>query len=199
MLKRKSVIIISMILGLLLAGFIFLLHVRGEFKSYLSEKYPEQIFNIGFVKIDPIYGNYIANVTCLDDYVSFPISKSFYIKSIHEDYSQSKSQIQYNSKIRDVFYGSDIKGSIINVTGGGGKTLYQNDGYFSQINLHVTTDAELISVTKRTLAVLRENHIDADTIILMQEKGGHIYELKVSSIDYNLTEKELSDKMRMIK
>lgn len=67
--KRKIIIAPAVGLGLLIAGFAYLMQIRGEFKDYLSEKYPEQTFQVGFVKIDPIYGSYFTTASCLGDEV----------------------------------------------------------------------------------------------------------------------------------
>ena len=168
--KKNKVLLVSIagIIALVLTGLSFFMSIRSDFTKYLNEKYPGQIFRIGFVKIEPIYGNYFANVTCLDDKISFPISKSFNTKEIREDYPQAKSHVQYNSKLRDIFYGSDIKRYIIDLSGGG-KIPFQNDGLYSQINLHITEDADLISVARRSISILRENKITAETVGLMYQ------------------------------
>lgn len=66
--KKNKVLLVSIagIFAMVLTGFSFLMSVKSDFTKYLSEKYLGQIFSLGFVKIEPIYGNYIANVTCLD-------------------------------------------------------------------------------------------------------------------------------------
>lgn len=196
--KRKIIIPAAIGLGLLITGFAYLMQIRGGFKDYLSEKYPEQMFQVGFVKIDPIYGNYFTTVSCLDDDVSFPIRKSFRTENINESYLQTKSHNQYNAYIKEVFNESGIKNHIISVTGGG-KDHYQNDGHYDQINLYLTEEADLISVTKTALNLLREKGVQADTVILTQEKDGHVYELYGSTADYPLTEDQLREKIRKIK
>lgn len=196
--KRKIIIPAAVGLGLLIAGFAYLMQIRGEFKDYLSEKYPEQTFQVGFVKIDPIYGSYFTTASCLDDDVSFPIRKSFRTESINESYLQTKSHNQYNAYIKEVFNESGIKNHIISITGGG-KDHYQNDGHYNQINLYLTEEADLISVTKTALNLLREKGVQADTVILTQEKDGHVYELYGSTADYALTEDQLREKIRKIK
>lgn len=198
--KRRMIISAAMGLGLLIAGFVYLMQIRGEFKDYLSEKYPEQTFQVGFIKIDPIYGSYFTTVSCLDDDVSFPIRKSFRTENINESYLQTKSHNQYNAYIRELFNESGIKGHITSVTGGGkDKEHYQNDGHYDQINLYLTQEAELISITQTALNLLREKGVQADTVILTQEKDGHVYELYGSTGDYALTEEQLREKIRKIK
>ncbi|MEA5025818.1 hypothetical protein SDC9_33972 [bioreactor metagenome] len=198
--KKKIIIPVAIGLGLLMAGFAYLMQIRGEFKDYLSEKYPGQTFQVGFVKIDPIYGSYFTTVSCLDDNVSFPIGKSFRTKNINESYLQTKSHNQYNAYIKEVFNESGIKSHITSVTGGGrDKEHYQNDGHYDQINLYLTEEAELIYITQAALNLLREKGIQADTVILTQEKDGHVYEWYGSTADYDLTEDQLREKIRKIK
>ena len=198
--KNYKVLLVSVVgvLALILTGFIFFMSMRSEFENYLSKVYPEQKFNVGFVKIEPIYGNYIADVTCLDDYISFRISKSFNANEIHEDYSQSKSVNQYNSKIKAVFNNSDIKNNIEDVIGGG-KIPFQNNGLYEQINLYLTKDADMVSVAAKTLTILKENNISAEVVILTQEKDKHVYEIHLSTEDYALPKSKLEDKVQRIK
>ncbi|MGH4120342.1 hypothetical protein [Clostridium sp.] len=81
----------GIILVVIVIAFIFLLSIRSEFTKYLDTKYPELSFKVGATKIDIIYGNYYANVTCLNDEIYFPISKDFKIKNILDSYIQYKS------------------------------------------------------------------------------------------------------------
>lgn len=198
--KNNKVLLVSVagILALALTGILFYINIRSEFINHLSKEYPKQKFDVGFVKIEPIYGNYFANVTCLDDYISFPISKSFNTKIISEDYPQYKSRIQYNSKIRDIVYGSNIR-SYVNEVTGGGKIPFQDDGVYSQINLYITEDADIVSVATKTLAILNENNISAEIVGLMQEKDKHVYEIRLSTDDYALPKSELEAKVQRIK
>ncbi|HVJ47626.1 hypothetical protein [Desulfitobacterium sp.] len=200
MIKNNKVLLVSVagILALALTGILFFISIRSEFINHLSKEYPEQKFDVGFVKIEPIYGNYFADVTCLDDYISFRISKNFRTKEIHESYSQSKSVNQYNSKIKAIFNNSDIKSEIKYVSGGG-RIPFQDDGLYSQVNLTITEDANLVSVATKTLGILKENNISAETVGLMQEKDKHVYEIRLSTDDYALPKNELEAKVQMIK
>lgn len=196
--KRNLLVIVTGIIALVLTGFLFFMSIRSEFKTYLSKEYPEQKFDVGYVKIDPIYGSYYSSVTCLDDSIAFGISKSFNTKKISEYYSQAKSTNQYNAKIRAIFNGSDIKSAIINVSGGS-RSTFQNDGLYSQISLSITENVNLISVTKKTIAILRENNITAQRLDLTQGKDKHVYEITLSPADYGLTESELEAKVEQRK
>ena len=196
--KKILLVVITVIFALVLTWFLLTMIIRSEFKNHLTKKYPEQRFDVGFVKIEPIYGYYFADVTCLDDYISFPISKSFNTKIISEDYPQYKSQIQYNSKIKDIIYGSNIK-SYVNEVTGGGKIPFQDDGVYSQINLYITEDADMVSVATKTLTILKENNISAEIVGLMQERNKHVYEIRLSTDDYALPKSEIEAKVQRIK
>ncbi len=198
--KRMTVItgMIGIFLVLVLTAFIYLMGIRGEFKKYLHETYSELTFSVGFTRIDPIYGKFYANVTCLNDYTSFPISKTFKTKEIHEDYIQYKSTIQYNTRIKEIFYGSKIERYIKNVTGGS-KTPFEESAIYDQINIHLSDDAEQKNIAKETLHMLKENNISARLVIFTYEKDKHVYEIRLSSDDNYLTEKEIEARVRMIK
>lgn len=182
-----------------LTVFIFLFDIQGEFTKYLEEKYSGLSFKVGFVKIDPIYDNFYAKVTCLNDETVFPISKSFKTKDIHEDYPQYKSKIQYSSRIKGVFDGSDIESYIKSITGGG-KIPFENSGVYTQVNIDLTDDTEHIpAVIKKVLHVLKDNNIFAETIIITYEKNKHVYEIRVSSDDYTINDNEIEAKVEKIK
>lgn len=180
---------------LVLAVFILLIGVRGEFTNYLEAKYSDLSFGVGFVKIDPIYGKFHANVTCLNDEIVFPISKSFKTKDIHEDYPQYKSQIQYNSKIKGIFVGSDIESYIKSITGGG-KMPFENGGVYTQINIYLIDNTEhYMPIVKKVLNVLKDNNISAEKIIITYEKDRHVYEMLLTSDDYSMNEMEIEAKV----
>lgn len=196
--KRILAGIFGISIGLVLSTVMLLSSIKGEFTGYLDERYPDLSFEVGFAKIDPIYGKYYALVTCLDDGTSFPIMKSFNTKEIFDDYIQYKSHDQYNSTIQDTFSGSDIENSIRSITGGG-KIPFETGAVYEQINIHITDDAEHMAVAKKALALLAEKGIAADRVIFTYEKDKHVYELLVSSEEYALTEEELKEKVRYIK
>jgi len=190
----KKTIIISIIIILVLSVFIFLISIRGEFTSYLEEKYPGQAFHVRFVKIDPIYGKYYAKATCLGDYTSFTISKGFTGKIIGESYFQNKSQNQYNAKINAMFYGSDIESSIRSVTGSS-KLPFDNNAAYNQINIKLTENIAHATVIKKMMNTFKENHIFAEKIIFTYEKDNHLYRIELSSSDYELKENEIEAKI----
>ncbi len=198
--KAKAILtgILGVLLVLFLAVCILLINIRGEFVKHLEEKYSEQSFTVGFTKIDPIYGNFYAMATCLNDHTVFPIAKSFNTKHIRDNYVQSRSQNQYNSRLDEIFKGSIIENQIGSVTGGG-KMPFQNDGIYTQINIYLTEDAMHISAATDALRMLNENNISAERIIFTYEKDRHVYEILLSLDDYQLTEKELEAKVRRIK
>lgn len=190
----KKTIIISIIIILVLAVFIFLVSIRGEFTSYLEEKYPGQAFHVGFVKIDPIYGSYYAKATYLDDHTSFTISRGFTSKIIGESYLQNKNINQYNAKINDMFYGSDIESSIRSVTGSG-KLSFDNNATYNQINVYLTENIAHMMVIKKMMNTFKENDIVAEKIIFAYEKNKHLYRIELSSSDYELKENEIEAKI----
>ncbi|HPW42000.1 MAG TPA: hypothetical protein PLW98_10845 [Bacillota bacterium] len=198
--KLKKILtgIIGISIVLVLTAVMFLSGIRGEFAGYLNERYPDLSFEVGFAKIDPIYGKYYALVTCLDDGTSFPIAKSFNSKKIHDDYPQYKSRNQYNSKIQGVFSGSGIESSIKSVTGGG-KKPFEAGAAYEQINIHIADDAEHLAVVKEVLSLLAKNDIAAERVIFTYEKDKHVYELWASPEEHSLTEDELKAKVRNIK
>ncbi|NLK51127.1 MAG: hypothetical protein GX295_01595 [Syntrophomonadaceae bacterium] len=198
--KRTKVFLICIIgiFAFVLTGLLFLMGIRGEFKTYLRETYPSLSFAVEFTKIDPIYGKFYSKATCLNDYVSFPISKSFKTKQIYEDYPQYKSQIQYNLKIRGMIEGSEIN-SFIRSVSGGGKIPFENGNAYTQINMYLTENADAILVATKFLSIIKENNISTEKIILIYERDKHIFEMVLSSGDYDLSADELQQKIKMIK
>jgi hypothetical protein len=180
----------------LVIAFVFLLSIRSEFTNYLDTKYTEQSFKVGFTKIDPIYGHYYANVTCLNDDTSFPISKGFKTKKINDDYIQYKSRNQYNFKIKSIFDGTKVQKNISSVTGGG-KTPFENNASYEQVNMYLISDQ--VKAAKEVLQILKEKNIYAEKVIFTYEKDKHLYELHLSSTDYNLTEEEIELSIMKIK
>ena len=191
-----AVILLAVVLIIISAAFLF--NVRSGFIEHLEKRYPGQKFSVGFVKIDLIYSKYIANVTSLDDNISFPISLSFKTKKIHEDYPQYKSQVQYNTKLKDVFESSDLKYSVREVTGSG-KIPFQNGGQYNQINVYITEGSEIAFVAHGVLFLLKDNNISSDRIIFTQEKEKHVYELHLVKGDMNMNQAELEAKIQRIK
>ncbi len=196
---NKTKVILIGIGGLLLVltsiALIFLTAIRGEFKEYLGNKYPNHTFHVGFTKIDPIYGKFYANATCLDDETAFPISKSWNTKIIYEDYLQYKSVIKYNSQIEGVFNGSDIRIYLKRITG----LSKLDDGVYTQINITLTDDAEPIVVTKKVLDILKQKNISAERVIVSYERDKNVCEIHLASGDFGLDEDGLRAKVYKVK
>ena len=199
--KNHKVLVISVtaILLLVLTWFLFTMNIRSEFKNYLSEKYSGQRFAIGFIKYDPLYNNYFADVTCLDDHIPFGVSKNSYTKEISDYYSGVKRADQFNSKIKPIFENSDLKNAIVNVSGVGGITSYKDVEIYDRISLSITTEAHMISVATRTIEILKANNISAGIIDILQEKDKHVYELSLSPADYSLSKNKLEAKIEQRK
>lgn len=195
---RFFLISIVIILAVILTGLILLMGIRREFKMHLSEKYPQLAFIVGFTKIDPIFEKFCANVTCMDDDISFSISKSFNTQRINDNYLESKNKIQYNSKIKEIIESSTIRNEIKAVTGGG-KIPFGNGDYYEGIYIHISDNADAIPVVGKVLTILQENKILAETIVITYEREKHVYEIVLSSDDYGLTNKEIESKVQKIK
>ncbi|MBK5242508.1 hypothetical protein [Clostridium sp.] len=198
---KKKVVLINVggiMLVVIVIAFIFLLSIRSEFAKHLDTKYPELSFKVGVTKIDIIYGNYYANVTCLDDETYFPISKDFKTKNILDSYIQYKSKIQYNTKIKNIFDGSDIQKSIKKATGGS-KGIFENNALYEQVNIDLISNTDQIAVAKEVMKILKEKNISVEKVIFMYEIDMHVYELWLTSKDYKLTDKEINDKVMKIK
>jgi len=174
------------------------MNIRSEFKNHLSEEYPEQRFAVGFIKYDPLYNNYFADVTCLDDHIPFGISKNSYTKQISDYYSGVKRADQYNSKIKPIFDNSDLKNAIVSVSGWG-SSPFKDDAVYTQISLAITENADMVSVVTKTIAILKENNISAGIVDILQEKDKHVYELSLSPADYSLSKSELEAKIEQRK
>ncbi|MGV8146241.1 MAG: hypothetical protein ACLKAK_07785 [Alkaliphilus sp.] len=83
MTKNTKLFLTSMagiLLVLVIMFGIFLMNTRGEFMEHLKAEYPELLFVVGFTKIDPIYGSFYAEATCLNDNAVFSIGQSFNTK-----------------------------------------------------------------------------------------------------------------------
>lgn len=199
--KKRKVILISLsgiIIVLIVIVYISLLSTRSKFVKYLGRKYPELSFKVSSTKIDIIYGKYYSNVTCLNDGTSFPISKVFKTQDIHEDYIQYKSTTQYNAKIKSIFDGSDIQKDIKSITGGS-KIPYDNNDSYEQVDILLISDTDHITDAKKVLKILKEKNIYVKKVIFRYAKDNRVYELWLSSNDYNLTEKEIESKVKRIK
>ena len=198
--KNHKVLLVSItgVLTLVLTWFVFTMNIRSEFKNHLSEEYPEQRFAVGFIKYDPLYNNYFADVTCLDDHIPFGISKNSYTKQISDYYSGVKRADQYNSKIKPIFDNSDLKNAIVSVSGWG-SSPFKDDAVYTQISLAITENADMVSVVTKTIAILKENNISAGIVDILQEKDKHVYELSLSPADYSLSKSELEAKIEQRK
>lgn len=186
--------IITLILTLGLTWFLATMNIMSEFKNHLSEKYPEQRFAVGFVKYEPLYNNYYAEVTCIDDSIAFRVSKNSYTKEISDYYSGVKRAGQYNSKIKAIFDNSDLKDTIMSVSGFG-NSPFSDDGVYTQIDFSINENADMISVVTKTITILKENNISAEVVGIHQEKDNHLYVLTLSPADYSLSRSELQSKI----
>jgi len=196
--SKVLLVSITGVITLALACFLFFMGMRSEFKNHLNEEYPELSFAVGFIKYDPLYNNYFADVTCLDDHIPFGIGKNSYTKEISDYYSGVKRADLYNSKIKPIFEDSDLKNAIQNVSGGG-SSLLKDDRVYNHISLAITADADMISVATRTIEILKENNISAEIVDILQEKDKHVYELSLSPADYSLSKNELEAKIEQRK
>jgi hypothetical protein len=193
-LKVAAVVLAAMII----AGFAFLIVVRGQFSAHLKEAYPGKTFSVGFVIVDPIYGNFVSKADCLDDYTNFTVSKSWNTKKISDNYPASKSQMQYNAMIGDIFEASPIIGEIESVTGGG-KKPFDGSGNFDQINFHLADEKEHASDIVAILRILEVSGIEAQRIIFTYEMDKHVYVARLSSEDYGLSGDEIKSRIEMLK
>lgn len=190
--------IAALLIVILIAGFAFLILVRWEFAGHLKESYPGKTFWVGFVMVDPIYGNFVSKVECLEDYVTFTVTKSLKTKKISDNYPPSKSQVQYNAMIRDVFKSSAIMGEIESLTGGG-KRSFDGSGNFDQINFHLVDEKEHAFDIATILRILEDSGIEAQKIIFTYEKEKHVYEALFSSDDYGLELDDIKKRIEKIK
>lgn len=200
MIKKHKVLLICItgVLALVLTWFLFTLSIRSEFKDHLSKAYSEQKFAVGVIRYDPLYNNFYAYVTCLDDNIPFGISKNSYTKQISDYYSGVKRTEQSNSKIKPIFENSDLKNAIVNVSGVG-NTFFKDVEVYDRISLSITAEADMISVATRTIEILKGNNIAAGIIDILQEKNKHVYELSLSPADYSLSKIELQAKVEQRK
>lgn len=197
MTNKTKLFLISMLgilLVLVIVSGIFLMNIREDFKEHLKAEYPELLFTVGFTKIDPVFGSFYAEATCLNDNTVFSIRQSFNTKRIRENYSQNKSQNQYNSKIKGIFRGSDVESKIKSATGGG-KSFFDNAVIYSQISVSLVREAQHISVVKEILRIIKANDIVVENILFTYEKNNGIYQILLSEEDYNMSEKEIEVKV----
>jgi len=195
---KVLLIVIAGILALVLAGSLFFMSIRSEFINHLSKEYPGQRFAVGFIKFEPLYGNYFADVTSLDDSIPFQVSKNSHTKEISDYYSGVKRAGQYNSKIKAIFNNSDIKSYIRDVSGWG-RSTFTTDAVYDEITLSITEGADMVSLVSETIAILKENNVSTEIVRLIQEKDKHLYELSLSPADYSLSKSELEAKIEQRK
>jgi len=195
---KVLLIVIAGILALVLAGFLFFMSIRSEFINHLSKEYPGQRFAVGFIKFDPLYGNYFADVTSLDDSIPFQVSKNSHTKEIADYYSGVKRAGQYNSKIKAIFNNSDLKSYTRDVSGWG-RSTFTTDAVYDEITLSITEGADMVSLVSETISILKENNVSTEIVRLIQEKDKHLYELSLSPADYSLSKSELEAKVEQRK
>ena len=195
---RIKLIIIGGITFAVIFVFIYLLNIRNESVKYLKVQYPEQSFKVGFTKVDILYYKYYARAVSLTDDIHFGVFKAFNTKNISTNYAELKNSAQYNSNLKSIFEGSAVEKDIINVSGGG-KAPYDNSGTFEQINISLNSNTDLAAAAHRVLNLLKDKGISAARVDFIYEKDKNVYELVLSSNDFNLTEKVLEAKVRKIK
>ena len=201
MVKRRKaklkiiIIIIFLVIGIL---FTFLLNIRSEFVKYIDTKYPELSFEVGLANIDLIYGSYYSRVKCLDDEIEFTVSKSFNTREIQESYNQIKSNTQYKIKIEEIFNGTDIEKDIQHASGGS-KTPFKDSDSYEQISIELVSNTNQVKAVNEILMLLKEKNINVGKIYFVYEKDKCLYELVLSSNDFNLTEKEIVEKVIKLK
>jgi len=146
-LRKKSKVTLICVTGIIiiltLRVFFILNSVGNGFAKYLTTQYPKLSFKVDSTKINFLYSNYYAKVTCLSDGTVFWISKNFNTKDISEDYYQYKSTSEYNSNLKDIFDGSDIQKYIASITGGS-KSLFTENATYEQINVQLVNDVNPI-------------------------------------------------------
>ncbi len=65
--------------------------------------------------------------------------------------------------------------------------------------MRLTDEDDYIPVVKKVLELLARENISSELIIFTYEKDKDIYELHLSSDDYNLSEKDIRLKIKRIK
>jgi hypothetical protein len=195
---RIKLIIIGAITFAVLFVFVYLLNIRNEFVQYLKAQYPEHSFKVGFTKVDILYDKYYASAVSLTDDIHFGVFKAFNTKNIRTNYAELKNSALHKSKFKSLFEGSAVEKDIKNVSGGG-KAPYDNSGTFEQINISLNSNTDLTAAAHSILNLLKDKGITAERVDFMHEKDKNVYELVLSSNDFNLTEKDLEAKVRKIK
>lgn len=82
--KKIILSIVSIIILVIALAMFRLINVRSEFEKYLKVTYPNNIFQVDLPKIDFLYGSYYSDVFCINDSISFKISKSWSTKKVSE-------------------------------------------------------------------------------------------------------------------
>ncbi|HZW82810.1 MAG TPA: hypothetical protein VFF14_05195 [Candidatus Deferrimicrobium sp.] len=195
-LKKQTKVIFS-ILGGVIAVFILMYYISlnlisVEFKQHLIKQYPNESFRVGFVKIDPIYGTYFAEVTSVSSETTFGIRKIWKTNEIQENYLQRKSAAKSNSEIEKELEG--VSNSLIGVSGN--KVA---EGQYGLISLDLKDGVEPLSTTRKALNALKSNNITAEMLIVRYGDAKHVYEIHLTPGDYSLTEDELKSKVINIK
>lgn len=175
-------------------GFMKLSKTRNEFITYLDEKYSENSFKVGFIMIGS--ESLFSKVTCLDDSTDFTIHKNNYgNKIIDENYLESKNNNSFNSKINDIFKNEYNKNDIESVMGTG--TVYdKNKLSYSSIRFYLIDDVEDPFITiKDIMGILKDNNIESKRITIHYEISNYNYELYFTSNNYDLTEREIINRL----
>lgn len=204
--KEVLLIIIGILLVLIITLFLgikdTLMNTKIDFIKYLNQQYPSQTFEVedpyityDFVNSEGIM--LISKVVCAKDNVPFFIAKSLNSQRIVEHYVDRKSEVQYNSQIKDIFGRSEIRNVIKDVSGNS-QGVFDKGSPYEQISIHLTDAADIVSTTSKALFILKENKIYAK-VFIYGEKENQKYVLLLSSDDYGLSNNEIKDKITFTK
>ncbi|MGG7057350.1 hypothetical protein ACQPUY_11145 [Clostridium nigeriense] len=196
--KKVILSIISVIILVIVLLIFKLINLRSEFEKYLKVTYTNNIFQVDLPKIDFIYGSYYSNVFCINDSISFNISKSWSTKKISEYYMEIKNQEKNNSEIAQIFSDTEVEKYISSISGGSKIPTVEKDTY-GAIYLSIMPDSEMVSVTKDIFQLLKEKKISVEEINITYEQNKGVYEGHFSDKDYDLDVNEIEAKITKIK
>lgn len=196
---KKIIVSISTIIILVTAFLIFILiNVKKDFEEYLKVNYPNNIFQVDLPKIDVIYGSYYSDVFCINDSISFKISKSWNTKQVSEHYSEMKNKEKNDSEIAEIFSNSEVEKYISSISAGSKFPTTEKYKY-DAIYISIIPDTDMLSITKDIFNLLKEKKIEVAQINITYEKDMGVYEGHFSDKDYDLNINEIEDKIIKIK
>jgi hypothetical protein len=196
--KKVVLSFISVIILVIVLVIFKLINLRSEFEKYLKITYPNNIFQVDLPKIDFIYGSYYSDVFCINDSITFQISKSWSTKKISEYYMDIKNQEKNNSEIAQIFSNTEVEKYISSVSGGSKIPTVEKDTY-DVIYLSIIPDSEMVSVTKDIFQVFKEKNISVEEINITYEENKGVYEGHFSDKDYYLEVNGIEAKIIKIK